>query len=36
MTSPDVARLENAWVEAYHAEDAPSRRSTRLAALSAR
>ena len=31
----DVARLENAWVEAYHAEDAPAAGLADLAALSA-
>ncbi len=31
----DVARLENAWVEAYHAEDAPAAELADLAALSA-
>ena len=30
----DVARLENAWVEAYHAEDAPAATVGELAALS--
>ena len=30
----DVARLENAWVEAYHAEDAPPATVGELAALS--
>jgi hypothetical protein len=30
----DVARLENAWVEAYHAEDAPAATVAELAALS--
>ena len=30
----DVARLENAWVEAYHAEDAPAAAVAELAALS--
>ena len=30
----DVARLENAWVEAYHAEDARRRRSASLPRLS--
>jgi Putative DNA-binding domain len=32
---PDVARLENAWVEAYHAEDAPVTTIDEIAALSA-
>jgi hypothetical protein len=32
---PDVARLENAWVEAYHAEDAPVASIDEIAALSA-
>ena len=31
---PDVARLENAWVEAYHAEDAPAATIGALAELS--
>jgi hypothetical protein len=31
----DVARLENAWVEAYHAEDAPAAAPAELAALEA-
>ncbi len=31
---PDVARLENAWVEAYHAEDAAAATVGELAALS--
>jgi Putative DNA-binding domain len=31
---PDVARLENAWVEAYHAEDASVATVSELAALS--
>ena len=31
----DVARLENAWVEAYHAEDAPAAGLADLAALGA-
>jgi Putative DNA-binding domain len=31
---PDVARLENAWVEAYHAEDAAPATVAELAALS--
>jgi Putative DNA-binding domain len=31
---PDVARLENAWVEAYHAEDAPVTTIDAIAALS--
>ena len=31
----DVARLENAWVEAYHAEDAPAAALVDLAALDA-
>ena len=31
---PDVARLENAWVEAYHAEDATAATVGELAALS--
>jgi hypothetical protein len=31
----DVARLENAWVEAYHAEDAPAAALADLAALDA-
>jgi len=31
---PDVARLENAWVEAYHAEDAAAATVAELAALS--
>src|SRR5271157_2625104 len=31
----DVARLENAWVEAYHAEDAPAAGLADLAVLSA-
>jgi hypothetical protein len=30
---PDVARLENAWVEAYHAEDAAAATVAELAAL---
>ena len=30
---PDVARLENAWVEAYHAEDAAAAAVGELAAL---
>jgi hypothetical protein len=30
----DVARLENAWVEAYHSRDQPAARMVRLAALS--
>ncbi len=33
-TLPDVARLENAWVEAYHAEDASVATVGELAALS--
>ena len=33
QTLPDVARLENAWVEAYHAEDATAATIGELAAL---
>ena len=34
LPSADVARLENAWVEAYHAEDAPAATVGELAELS--